>query len=538
MRNFLLKFFDLEFNKKNLFALVVFITLPLLVYIFTALKFNLLISIGILILIFFSCFFALQFFGENEKLDSTGKNLLLFFLLNTIVSTIMFATGGISSHYYFFVYILILFSSVTFKFGIVFLEVFLIFFINIFIWLTSKDSLSQIFSQGETYAQINLFSPFLMLLLVIPLTIFIYNLRKKTEILRHSKELLYLQDLEDETLLTEINQGIIILDSELNIVKFSKWIEQNFEIQPSAILGKELIELSFMDYITGEKIQKDNYFYRNLFSENPKKLNWRVLYKNKYGKIKKFIIKQIPLEHYGKFAGFLLSVKTPQSSIDIISSSFTQMLAFRMNSSVGMIKNFLSFDGPVDEETKIKIGNHIELLSGILKDMNERDRVASGDYEIIIEETDLKNMISLLVSAMPEKKAGFWTVSPYFKNQKINYPLDTYLFEQIIRYLIIGSFYLSSGKGISISLDNGEGNNYLKIVITTDAMDGLPKDMDLSDEFFGGRLVVLSKYKGSGLEISNAKLFCSYLDFDFDARISNNKINIEINLPPRNFNKK
>ena len=79
-----------------------------------------------------------------------------------------------------------------------------------------------------------------------------------------------------------------------------------------------------------------------------------------------------------------------------------------------------------------------------------------------------------------------------------------------------------------MTLDEDESLKRPRVVLSVDLKDDFSKAIKLLDPFFAGDPTIISKYKGTGLELSNANLIAKFLDFDFDAAISNNKLVIKI----------
>ena len=101
------------------------------------------------------------------------------------------------------------------------------------------------------------------------------------------------------------------------MVKVSKWVENNLEATTRILLGKKITELELHDAVTNQRLLLSDYFYKNLRSKEPQILNWRVLYKNQYGKFKRFVVKQRPLFVRNKVVGFLLTLKYPPKTLQV-----------------------------------------------------------------------------------------------------------------------------------------------------------------------------------------------------------------------------
>jgi len=521
----------LHLNIKDIFSLIIFFLIPFSFFATNFVSYFKLYYYAILAVFIAIYTLVGQFFFESTRLGNLGKKLLSLTVINTLVIPFIHFTGNISSPYFFIIYFLIFsvaifssFQTILFECIVIFASIFVaeIYSFQIFNFTTIKNI--------DPIPLARLVSIILAVPLGYAISSYIYNLQKKQELFELSKQLLAIRDIEDEALLEELDQGIIIIDSDLKIVKISKWIENNFSLAAKLLLGKHFNELDFYDPVSDKKMSKEDYFYKNLQDKNPKELNWRVLYKNQYGKFKKFIIKQTPLIVDAVPIGFLLSVKFPPKNISDLVSSFNQVLNFRLSSNLAMIQNIINVSEPIKSDPSCKtVSSHIENMIYILNDASIKSQIADGNYEISISKFDLKKLVQKVTSELQtDKKTAIWNISPYFKNKPFQLSTDLNLLEKLLSYSLRAAHFLSDNSEVNLTFDEDENLMKPRIVITSKLRIKFSDNKSLIDPFFGGNLEILSHYKGSGLELSNANLIANYLGFDFNAQISNNKLVIKI----------
>lgn len=512
-------------RKKDIFAMIFYLSIPLLFIITNFISQYKIFSYILIIFLIIVYSLFLQFFMDKNRKNSLSRNLYVLTIINIIVTSFLIPNGGLSSNFSFLTYLIIFLTVIFYSKFITILEISLLMLIFFFDTLYNVG-LRELFVVESNKPYLYNFLGFIISFpLFVTAANYIDVLKEKSKSLLISKDLLKLQDVEDETLFSEINKGIIILDRNLRIIKLSRWIAVNLEITPELYIGKDFSQLKFHDYITNRKLNRDDYFFNNLEDNDPKKIKWRVVFKNQYGKFQKLIVKQIPLKMNEFVSGFMIIINYPQRSLDKVLSSFEQILAFRLNSSLGMVKNLLENKGVKDE----KIDRHLQSLSSMLKDMKRRNEILKGEYEISVEKFDILNILSNISEEMKEiANIRIWEVDPYLKNRGLSIKSDLKTFKRIIFYVLEATVLLSKNKAISMSINLDSSGSHPRLILTTKAKEGLPKNAQLGEEFFGGKLVLLSKYKGSGMELSNAKLLANYLNFDFNAKISNNKVIVEI----------
>ena len=340
-----------------------------------------------------------------------------------------------------------------------------------------------------------------------------------------------MQDLEDEALLEEVEQGIIMLDRNLTIVKVSKWIEKNFKTISRVLLGKRIQELEFYDTVSNRGLLPDDYFYKNLENEAPQKLNWRLLYKNQYGKYEKFLIKQIPLKVQARVIGFLLSVRFPPKSLQEMIGSYNQLACFRLSSQVAKLKNLCITSDEVKKSPQYYfIQKSLSQITQLLNDNSIKTDLTEGNREITLTTFDLQIMLKNVIDSLRSSgNISLWTISPLLKNKPIILKSDANLSEMLITYALKATLYFAKGTDVNINSDEDEISKRVSLIITADCS-SFPdiEHVELLEPFFQGKLIILSKYEGSGLEISNANLIAKFLNFDFNAQINNAKLAIKI----------
>jgi len=518
-------------NIKDIFFLILFILIP---FVFFATNFasNYKV-IYYAILSLFAVIYTLigQFFFESERTGTIGKKLFSIMVINSLILPFIQFTGNLDSPYFFIIYFLIFAISIFASLSTLVLECIVI-FASLFVSQLYDFSIFDItlLKTLTTLEIVRLLSIPISLPLAMTITSYIDNLQKKKELLKMSKQLLEISDIEDETLLEGLNQGVIILDSDLKIIKLSKWVESNFNLASKLLLGKYFNEIAFYDPVSYKKLLSSDFFYKNLKATDSQELTWRALYKNQYDKFIKFIIKQSPLQINNQNIGFLLSIKLPPKNITEYMGSFNRFLSFRLSSNIAMVRNYLHTIPQIQNHIYYaSLKNNVNAIIEVLNDVSIRNEITEGNYEITISNFDIKDIVNQVLKRTEiQDKVSVWNISPYYKNvsYKINSDID--LLEHIINYSIKGAYFLSNKQKVNLTFDEDENIQKPRIQIVSDFSFSIDNDSLLIEPFFHGELNILSKYQGTGLEISNADLIAKYLGFDFNLRISNNKLLINI----------
>lgn len=519
------------FNKKDFLGLIIFLIIPLGFFVSNFITEYRILYYGILLL--FVIIYALigQFFYEEERFSNFGKRLVALTIINTLVISFVNFTGNTASPYFFVVYLLLFSVAIIFPVSIFALEGIVVFFSVFIAAVYDFGSLSLLFSSISSLEKAALLSIPAAFPLVLGISVFVQNLTVKQQLLSVTRNLLAVQDIEGEALLSEINQGIIILDPSLKIVKISKWIERNLNTTARVILGKEISDLAFYDAVTNKGISKNHSFYKNLVDAEPKKLNWRVLYKNQYDKFVKLVIKQKPLIVNERVIGFLLVVRHPPKSLRHVVTSFNQLFNLRLSSSIAIMKNLIEQSKSPQEDPQCKkIEDQLEFITKLLNDASIKNDISEGNLELVVTGIDVQSILKNVITKMNSEnyQVSVWNISPLYKNRPIMVETDPTWCERFFDYAIRGALYLGQTPQATISVDEDTVQKRPVFIITTDVQTELTERIDLLEPFFAGKLMILSKYRGTGLEISNANLLAKFLGFDFSAEISNNKLVIKI----------
>jgi len=515
----------LNINIKDLFGFIIYLIVPLSFF-FSNFISNYRIYYYAILAFFIAAYTLIgQFFFEDKKITNIGKKLISLTVINTLLISFVNLSGNISSPYYFILYFLLIFVGIFTSKEIVIFEAIIISFSIIITEIYKYSSLVLFFQSLETESFINLLSIPSSIPLVVIISAYISNLREKKDLLLLSKDLLTLKDIEDETLLQEVNQGIIIININLEIVKISKWIENNFNLASKFLLGKKLTELNFYDPVSNQKLVKTSQFYKNLQSSSPQKLIWKIYYKNQYDKFKNFLIKQTPLIYNNKLTGFIITVKQPPKSHYAQSSSFNKLLNNRISLNIQNINKLISNNDPKSKN----LINRINTITLVLKDTEIRNKILSGNHQIVLSNTDLKSITKSVIEQLSTLgEVDIWDISPIYQNKTIDLETDILLCKKLLNSAIKGSFYLSTTSKISLTFDEDENFKKPSLKITTDVKTDPSINNDLIKPFFSSNENILSNYKGSGLEFSNANIISNYLGFDFNIKISNNKLVVKI----------
>ncbi len=517
----------------NTLSLMIFLLIPLTLFVFNVhqtynLYYYIFLTISILI-------YAALGIGhtstQSSKKSTKGKLLIGISFVNLIILSLIQLTGNLQTPYFFLLYFLLFIYSFFATPTLIVLEIIVVFLSLFSIKFHAYDSFHNM-RVGLTFLErVRMISLVISTPIIISLSRLIQNLKQKKKFFEISQDLLEVQDIEDETLLSEIDQGVIVVDQELTIVKVSKWIEDNFGITADLFLNKNFKELTFYDAVSNKKIKETDYFYKNLKSRAPQTLNWRVLYKNQYGKYKKFVIKQNPLIVKGKLVGFLLSFKYPPKSLTDIISSFNRLLNFKISSNIGMIKNLLSTDKKIQTSENYKLlKKHIKEITKLLNDASIKNNITEGHQEITITKFDLNTKLKNEISQIQNLGASnIWNISPIYKNKEVLVKSDSKLCSKLLEYTLKGCLYLTKNQKIQISIDESQTQKAPTLTITAnDIKAEVSEKSDLIEPFFGGKLVILSKYKGTGLELSNANLIANFLGFDYEAQVEGKSVTAKI----------
>lgn len=521
---------SVRLTPKDVLGLLVFVAIPLSLFVFNLVGEYRIVFYAILVIFIAAYTLVGQFFFERARMGSLGKKLLALTVINTLVISLVNFTGNTSSPYYFVLYFLI-FSVAIFVPIRIFIFECLIVFASVFVLEFHKfGSVALMFQSLESPQLITLFSIPATLPLLLAISSFVRNLEVRRQLLTLSRDLLAIEDIEDEAVLAEINQGIMILDPSLTIVKVSRWIENNFETTSKILLGKKVADLGLYDAVSNKKLLPSDHFYKNLTRSEPQTLKWRVLYKSQYGKYKKFVIKQTPLMVGSQIIGVLLSVQHPPKSIKDIITSFNQLFSFRLASNIAMIKNLVTTSDNIKSDPAFSnITLYIERTTQLLNDVAIKNEIADGDYEVVLSKVDLQIVIKNVIEELGQiGSVSIWNISPLYKNRAIPLKTDASLCEKILNYSIKGVLYLSKDSQVNLSLDEDDLQKKPTVILTADIVLDVPGRVDLTEPFFAGKFLILAKYKGTGLEFSNANLMARFLGFDFSAEIKNKKLIVKL----------
>ena len=524
-----LKLFE-DITLKDILGLFIFLQIPLSFFLSNFIQNFRVFYYAILALFIISYTLIGQFFFEQEKLSSLGKKLIALTVINTVILSFINFSGNLVSPYFFILYILIFTISIYLPPEVLVLECLIIFFSIFTAEVYYFQSVGKMFESISPQELSNLFSILIIMPLTMVIASFVRNLQKKQGLLSLSKDLLAVRDIEDEALLEEINQGIIVLDSDQRIIKISRWVEKEFNLVAPLLLGKRIRELVLYDAVSNKKLLSSDYFYKNLNADEPQQLSWRILYKNQYGKFKKFVIKQTPLIVEKNVIGFLFIIKYPPKKVSELVSSFNQILGFRLSSNIAVIKNLLAMSKDFQKDPVYpNIKNNLDVLIKTLNDTAIRNDITDGNREITLTDFDLNTLTNNVIKKIdPIRNIAVWNISPIYKTQSVSISSDKELCKKLIEYAIRSALYLSKDSSLNISFDEDENIKRPRIIISVNIDKKFPEGIDVLEPFFAGKLSVLTNYPCSCLELYNENIIAKFLSFDFYAGISNNKLIIKI----------
>ncbi|MDD3647851.1 MAG: hypothetical protein PHS44_05135 [Candidatus Dojkabacteria bacterium] len=514
---------------RDVFGLIIFLQIPLAFFLSNFVASYKAIYYAILVIFVIIYTLAGQFFFEQQKLTSLGKKLIALTAINTIILSFIDLTGGLVSPYFFITYLLIFMVSVYLSPEFLVLECLIIIGCIISSELYSRNSIQNVLASLGTRDVINLVSIVVAIPVGVVTSLIVKNLRKRQGLLDLSRELLEVRDIEDEALLKKVNQGVIILDTELNILKVSRWIEKKLKVSPQILLEKNIRELSFYDTVSELKLPPSDYFYKNLESRNPQELSWKLNYRNQYGKYQKFLVRQIPLKAQEQLIGFMLTIRNPSKNMQEAVSSFSQLFSFRLSSSLVVLRNLLNISSVKNDPVYPNLEKHLELMVNTLNDASIKNDIIEGNLIIKTTRFGLAGLVQKVIDASDMiKDVSIWNVSPLYKNQQATISSDHSLCFKLIAYVLKGAANLSDDPSVSISLGEDDNTQKPKLTVSVALREDIPDGINILEPFFAGRLIILAKYRGTGLEIYNASLLAEFLAFDFNATISNNKLVIQI----------
>lgn len=521
---------EIAFTKKDIFGLAIFLLIPFTFFATDFIGKYRIVYYAVLVIFVAVYTIVGQFFFEGARLGSQGKRLLALTVINTLVTSFVVFTDNLSSLFFFVLYYLLFSVAIFTPIWIFVLECLVIFASVAIVELYSAGSISLMIQGLSTSELINLISIPIALPLMVAISSFVKGLEIKRRLLSLSRDLLAIEDIEDEALLAEIDQGIIILDPDLVIVKISRWVEINFGTTSQVLLGRKITDLDLYDAVTNKKLLPSDRFYKNLESPSPQTLKWRILYKNVYGKFNKFVVKQTPLIVADQVIGTMLSIQHPPKTLGDIITSFNQLLSFRLASSIAMIKNLMVTSSKITSDPSYpNIKRHLDITTQLLNDVSIKNEIADGNYEITLTKFDLDIMLKNVIHRLQSLgKVTVWNISPVYKNKPLMLKSDAPLCERLFEYSFKGALYLAKNKKLNLSVDEDEIQKRPTIALTSEVVVGFPQEADLLEPFFAGKLMILAKYKGSGLELSNANLIAGFLGFDYSAQVRNNKLILKI----------
>lgn len=485
-----------------------------------------------LLIIFY--FLVEIFFRISEKVPVSIRRVVRLSIVNVIFLSIIAYTGNLSSSFFFVLYFLVIYVALSEYSFLAIQETFLL-LVYLFVFeVVQEGSLDHLFRNEGHRALVNALSLLLYSPLSIALANYFSTLRQKEVSLEQARNLLLEEELGEETLLEELNQGVIVTDSRLNIIKVSKWIERELGVSTRVLLEKGFQEaFQFYDPIRIFPIQKTDFFYRNLYSKSPQELKWQVVFKDRYGKSKTLTIIQKPIYYeHRKFVGFIIFINIP-SKIDELSGyvgTFNQVLNFKLSSSLAIIKSSLTM---IKERTKIEqsdlfdryfkastssIRNMVELL----EDSNLSTRIKEQNLELKITGVDINKLLDSIVQdySYSNSIARFIVSSPYKQTDKISILADPILLTKGLERLFRGAVILSQGRKMDVLLlqDLVTKKPTLEVIFEGGVVEVVKDLGKLEVPFYDGDMGLLTKYEGSGLEISNASQLLKHMGFDFRIR--------------------
>lgn len=519
-----------KLSSKHIFWLLLFFVVPLIFFVSNFIGEYRSYYYSVLALFVGAYAIVGHFFFKRTRLGDLEKKLIALIVINTVIISLVNFTGNAASHYFFILYFLMFAVAIFASAEVFVLECVIILTSVVVLEVHKVGSFGQLFGSLSPSELANLISIPVTLPLMMIIAAFVRNLQEKQELFLLSKEMLALEDVEDQILLEEIDQGLIVLDTGLTIVKVSKWIEKNLGMVSELLVYRNLNELEFYDPLTNLKLARKDHFYKNLTEQNPQKLNFRVLYQDKEGKFKKYVVKQNPLHVDKKLIGFLLTVRLAPKTVSEAIMSFDEILRFRLSSSIALIRNITEVSDEIKGDSSYPtLKKHIDLIIQILNDNALKSDIASGNYTLQRSTVDLKKLLSDLTRSIdPSQKDFVLKLSDLCKIRPIYLNTDARLCEKLVNYILSGANYFARGGKVDMELSSDEKMEEVILKVTVGLKEEFLKVLKVVEPFFAGQVVVLSKYIGTGLEFSNADLIAKFLGFDFDAGIDDSRLVVKV----------
>lgn len=506
---------------------ILFCIVPAIFFILNFESFNKYLYYGVIFILIVISTLFMQFFYEEKSIFSKDKTLILLITINTIVLSFVSFTGGTNGILFFLIYLLLFLTTIFIDKEILLLEMCIVLISLIFQEKSKEGFMFSIKNKSfQSIVSVISLMPFLY-----AVSVLLSNFRAKIQMLSFAKNLLLLQEIEDKALMQEINEGIMILDKELKIIKVSEWVVKQLGISTDRLLGQSIKKIELYDAVTNQKFDEDDLFIQNFYAEKPQKLKWRVLFKNEYSKFIKFFIKVKPIFFNNEKVGFLITFELPPQNIFELVNSSEGIFNFRLSSILVSIRNAITLSkNEIKTDNFVKIENRLRMFSNLLNDNIFRNNITDGFITVSVKEI---NVVEKLFAFQKElgkiSKINIWTVFPLYKNQGILMKTDESLFDKMLLYILKGCIFFSVDNKVNISIDQDSVTQKPSILFSIDSevTEGLTGE-DILKPFFGGKILAISKYKGTGLEFSNAFLVSKILNVEITVSIIGKRIMVKM----------
>lgn len=510
--------------KNNLISVaekLIFFLSPLLIIVirfFFEYRFLIFVLLGGLILLFF---LTNLFFQYSRNIPKKIKKSIRISIINIIFLSLISFSGNLNSSFFFIIYFLLIYVALGEFSDVAVWESFLL-VIYMIIFQIQESSINEVIRESGTKGIINIFSVLLYSPLTMAIASYFDVFRKKELSLEKARDLLLEEEIGDEALMEELNQGLVVTDTELNIIKVSKWVENELGVSASLLLNKNFEDVfDFYDPIKNFPIQKSDYFFKNLHQKFPKKLKWRIMSKNSYGKEKIITLIQKPIYYHQNLTGWIMLFSIPSKEEELVGyvDTFNQVLSYKISSSLSEVKNAISTlknKARYKESDERYFDTSLENINStirLLEDSNLSTKIKNGTLEI--KSTGI-NLVKMVVRVANKSDYIEW-VTINRKYQDLNILADEYLLTKAIDSLIKGCLIIATDHRLHILLDQDLFTKKPKFEIrliggVLEVASNLRK---LEVPFYDGDMSLLTKYQSTGLEISNASELFKYMGYKF-----------------------
>lgn len=227
------------------------------------------------------------------------------------------------------------------------------------------------------------------------------NLEKRNHKLRALKNYL-------DTVISNMTDGIIVIDEKDKIVVFNREMETVLGIKEKSLLGKRFLESALVPEFK-EKI--NNLIVR---SKDTKALMGEIDYPHKSGELIPFAYHIKKIREDVNFTGTLIVLRNLKESkellelkrIDKLKDEFVSMVSHELRTPLTSIKAYaetlldMAEEGGVEKEFLGIINEESERLNRLINDILDLSKIEAGKMEFIHEKNDINEVVEKAVKNM------------------------------------------------------------------------------------------------------------------------------------------